>query len=286
MDIEQTAETIIDALGLTGAERELQRIQTMHRLALIDFWGIKAGDRVLEIGCGQGDTSAALAWAVGPYGFVHATDVAPESFGAPINLGEATARLKASALGPQLQFSLGEKNLRSPSRFSPSDFDHVVLSHCAWYFSSREEWVEQLRAALGWANRLCIAEWDIRASNEHQWAHSLAVLLQAQQEAIAPQGESNVRTLLTPEDLLETVHEAGWQVDESRRIRSHGLQDGQWEIEMATDRFSVERDANLPEHQRRLLSSIRSLIRHHASMHGNESLETFAMLAQSEGQSK
>jgi len=39
---------------------DIQRTQTDHRLKLVQFWGIKEGSRVLEIGCGQGDTTAIL----------------------------------------------------------------------------------------------------------------------------------------------------------------------------------------------------------------------------------
>jgi ubiquinone/menaquinone biosynthesis C-methylase UbiE len=37
-----------------------------HRLAIVSFWAIAPGSRVLELGCGQGDTTIALAHAVDP----------------------------------------------------------------------------------------------------------------------------------------------------------------------------------------------------------------------------
>ncbi|MBB2480858.1 hypothetical protein H5P36_11700 [Bacillus sp. APMAM] len=46
--------------------------------------------RILEIGCGQGDTTAALADAVGVNGNVVAMDVASPDCGAPLTLGQAT----------------------------------------------------------------------------------------------------------------------------------------------------------------------------------------------------
>ncbi|MBW9235691.1 class I SAM-dependent methyltransferase, partial [Leptospira santarosai] len=59
----------------------IQSIQTQHRLKLAEVWGIKDGKRVLEIGCGQGDTTAVLAYLVGDKGFVHGIDIAPTNYG-------------------------------------------------------------------------------------------------------------------------------------------------------------------------------------------------------------
>lgn len=66
----------------------IQYIQTEHRLKLGLFWGIKEGSRVLEIGCGQGDTTAVLAHLVGENGYVHGVDIAPEDYGAPLTVGK------------------------------------------------------------------------------------------------------------------------------------------------------------------------------------------------------
>ena len=55
--------------------------QTEHRINLILKWGISQGDHVLELGCGQGDCTAALAAAVGDSGRVTAVDPAPLDYG-------------------------------------------------------------------------------------------------------------------------------------------------------------------------------------------------------------
>ena len=44
--------------------------QMGHRLQLVSFFGIIPGSRILELGCGQGDTTIALAHAVGPTGHI------------------------------------------------------------------------------------------------------------------------------------------------------------------------------------------------------------------------
>jgi predicted methyltransferase len=55
--------------------------QIEHRINLVEKWNIKDGDRVLELGCGQGDCTAALAAAVGDKGSVTAIDPAPSDYG-------------------------------------------------------------------------------------------------------------------------------------------------------------------------------------------------------------
>lgn len=53
----------------------------MHRLELLKEWGIRPGQTVLEIGCGQGDTASVLAAAVGEEGHVTGMDPAPFDYG-------------------------------------------------------------------------------------------------------------------------------------------------------------------------------------------------------------
>lgn len=45
-------EEIVDCMLLNENDKEIQRTQTEHRIKLVDFWRVKKGDRVLEVGCG------------------------------------------------------------------------------------------------------------------------------------------------------------------------------------------------------------------------------------------
>lgn len=65
--------------------------QVKHRFHLINIWLIPPGSRVLEIGCGQGNTMAVLAEIVGSDGHVNAVDPAPGDYGSPWTLGDAQA---------------------------------------------------------------------------------------------------------------------------------------------------------------------------------------------------
>jgi predicted methyltransferase len=60
----------------------IQYSQTLHRLALLQQWNVRIGSKVLEIGCGQGDCTTALASAVGDQGKVVAVDPADLDYGA------------------------------------------------------------------------------------------------------------------------------------------------------------------------------------------------------------
>ena len=57
------------------------RSQIEQRAQLVNFWGIGKGEKVLEIGCGQGDCTAVLAAAVGEEGSVTAIDPASLDYG-------------------------------------------------------------------------------------------------------------------------------------------------------------------------------------------------------------
>lgn len=59
----------------------IQLGQTQERIKLISYWKIVEDEQILELGCGQGDCTAALAVAVGENGKVTAVDPAPLDYG-------------------------------------------------------------------------------------------------------------------------------------------------------------------------------------------------------------
>lgn len=86
--IEHNMSTQLDAASLARLSKHdpsnfgIQHAQTLHRLALLQHWNIPVGSKVLELGCGQGDCTTALASAVGEQGRVVAVDPAPLDYGA------------------------------------------------------------------------------------------------------------------------------------------------------------------------------------------------------------
>jgi predicted methyltransferase len=59
----------------------IQHSQTLHRLAILQYWRVSTGSKVLELGCGQGDCTTLLASAVGEQGKVVAVDPAESDYG-------------------------------------------------------------------------------------------------------------------------------------------------------------------------------------------------------------
>lgn len=233
-------DTIVGYMAPNSADPTIQRIQTKHRLELAAFWNIKEGSKVLEIGCGQGDTTAVLAYLVGDTGSVHGVDIAPPDYGSPVSLGESIGYLKNSPIGNRITVDFGLDVLSTEVDFPDRTFDVIVLSHCSWYMKSVDELQDILVKLKRWGKALCFAEWDPRIKSVEQYPHFLAVLIQAQYECFKNESLSNVRTLSTPEDVCKVVESAGWRIVTETTIDSPKLQDGKWEAEMVLAGYQDE----------------------------------------------
>ncbi len=280
-DTAQIVDYIVGCLDLDERAAAVQRIQTSHRLELARFWGVEKGARILEIGCGQGDTSAVLAFLVGEEGLVTAVDNASPDYGSPFTLGEMATRLKNTPFGKQLDIRF-ETDILSPEvDFPENSFDLVIFANCSWYFKSAEELQKLLAKVRKWGKRLGFAEWDTRLTRAEQFPHFLAISIQAQYECFKENSKSNVRTLFTPEDLREIAGQAGWQISREASLPTVGLQDAKWEIDITLEDYEDELDrlgeipAKLKIH---LISQVKLL--KEVSQNGVETLPTFIFLAE------
>lgn len=273
-------EHILECMATLGADNTVQRIQTEHRLKLVDFWGIEKGSRVLEIGCGQGDTTAALAYAVGEEGFVHGIDIAPASYGAPITLGEARDHLLKSKMGGRMKIEFEVDVLSEEIDFPPMSFDYIIFSHCAFYLESAEQLGAIFKKARIWGKQLCFAEWDTRVHKIEQYPHLLAVLIQSHYECFKESSQANVRTLFTPKDILRIVEETGWKTEQEHIIHSPNLQDGQWEVEMTLEEYEGEiNQLDVPFKLKALLHSEVDLLKASYNNGATQPLSVFAFTA-------
>ena len=254
---EDTISYIVECMATTGGKDNIQRIQTEHRLKLVQFWGIKEGSRVLEIGCGQGDTTAAIAYAVGEEGFVHGVDIAPPNYGGPITVGDAAHYLQKSKLGKQIKMEFNIDILASDFDFPENSFDYIVFSHCSWYLKSFEVLEDLFKKIRKWGRKLCFAEWDSRIQTIEQYPHLLAALIQSQYECFKESSFSNVRTLFTPMDVRRIAEKACRTITNEQSINSPNLQDAKWEIEMTLGGYKREIDKldNLPIKLKALIQS-------------------------------
>lgn len=276
---EPMIEFILDAMNVSGQARQIQAIQTKHRLQLIDNWGITKGARILEVGCGQCDTTAALAYVVGEQGFVHGIDTAPPDYGAPITLGQARHTLLESPLSSRIQVDF-ETDLLALA-LPTATYDYIVFSHCSWYFSSKKQLQQAFAKARKLGKRLCFAEWDLRLEFPEQQAHFLAATIQAQCSAFHLNTSSNIQTLFTRYDIHQLLTETGWQITSQGSLFSSDLQDGHWEAALvrAEYRQLIETAANLPDKLKVLLLSELSLLENNDPSLIN-SLSVFFMTAE------
>lgn len=251
--MEQIIEEILTCMP---SSNKIQKVQTQHRLTLAETWEIKKGSKILEIGCGQGDTTAVLAYLTGENGLVHGIDIASADYGAPLTLGESVTFLQNSALGSRIKIDFETDILTDPHRFPDNYFDYIVLSHSSWYLRSFEELAKMLKMLRKWGKQLCFAEWDTSINSIEQYPHFLAVLIQAQYEAFKKNSTANVRTLFTPEDIRKLAKDAGWEVIKEQSIHSPDLQDADWEVHMTLADYQEELAAiEMPEKLRYLIES-------------------------------
>jgi len=245
-----------EILECMATSNDIQKVQTEHRLRLAESWGISEGSKLLEIGCGQGDTTAVLAYLTGDQGLVHGIDIASADYGAPLTLGESVTFLQKSALGSRIKIDFEADILADSDRFPDNHFDYIVLSHSSWYLRSFDELAMMLRMLRKWGKQLCFAEWDTSINNVEQYPHFLAVLIQAQYEAFKTTSFANVRTLFTPEDIRTLAKKAGWNIITEQSIHSPDLQDADWEIQMTLAAYQEELAAvDMPDKLRDLIQS-------------------------------
>src|SRR5262249_25253289 len=279
--IQHCLEATYDYLQYDDTEKALQ---LRHRMTLVNMWRPGIGDHVVEIGCGQGETTVALATAVGTSGRVLAVDNGSAEYGRPVTLGEAHAYIKSSALGGCIEFLLSTDLLDPHIDFPENTFDLVVFSHSSWYMSSPQELHRLFARVRPWARGLGYAEWDARPRHLQQLPHLLAVLLQVHAHSIAPQtSPANTRSLILPDQGRLLAEKAGWSIIEERIIDTSTLLGyGKiWEIQKAIEMAEalIASDA-VAEDVRGLLTAEKQLLSRLSRETRNLSLSTYAFLAE------
>ncbi|MDR1231873.1 MAG: class I SAM-dependent methyltransferase [Spirochaetaceae bacterium] len=215
--------------------RKIQEIQTNHRLKLIRKWGIKSGQKILEIGCGQGDMTAALAYTVGNNGKIMAIDIAPREYGAPFTIGESMDRLKETELGKVIEPHFSHNLLTDISILENKIFDGVVFAHCSWYFHSIEEFTKILKTVKPFAKKIFFAEWDLCIRLPEQTGHFIAAMVQGEYSAFQQTEKTNIKTLVSKQDISTIVKSLHLTVKEEGSFDSGDMQDGEWEINSARE---------------------------------------------------
>jgi SAM-dependent methyltransferase len=116
------------------------------------------GDRVLDVGCGFGDTAQRLAELVGPEGTVLGTDVAPRFI-------EAAIAEAAQAGTVNVRFEVGDLQVTD---FAET-FDYVFSRFGTMFFAAPGAAMRNVHQALEPGGRLCIVVW--RRKLDNPWMH-------------------------------------------------------------------------------------------------------------------
>ncbi|KAI2817244.1 hypothetical protein CBS147482_5838 [Aspergillus niger] len=180
----------------------------------------KQGSKVLDIGCGQGESSLVLALINGSHGQITAIDTAPPGYGGPYIVHQSQKHIQASTLEQRIWLLRTDTASLLSHHTSTEKFNAAVLYHSLWYFPDRAR-VAQVFQLLADTNihYLCLAEYGFRASRPAQVPHMLAVQTQAwypslRKSAATRPREPNVRSALTPDELLDVA----LQMDGKRNV--------------------------------------------------------------------
>jgi SAM-dependent methyltransferase len=135
--------------GLRWADRQQAQDILLKPIAnvLIDRAKPKAGERIIDVGCGSGATSVAFAQKVGSSGHVFGVDVS----------GPMLARARASA--PKdlpVEFMLADATVHP---FDPESFDLLASRFGVMFFAEPSRSFANLRKALRPSGRLAFACW-------------------------------------------------------------------------------------------------------------------------------
>src|SRR5437016_5667224 len=163
-----------------GGQRWADRQQTQDIVLapvseiLIDRANGRAGERIIDIGCGCGTTSVSLAQKVGSSGHVLGIDIS-----APML---ARARQIAPA-GLPLHFALADATVYP---FQPGSFDLLVSRFGVMFFAEPALSFANLRRALRPAGRVVFACW--REPRENPWMMAPLQAIYQHVPKLPPQG--------------------------------------------------------------------------------------------------
>src|SRR5579885_3498256 len=115
----------------------------------MDHAAIQSGERILDIGCGSGETTLELARRAGPAGSALGVDISR------LLLDAARAAARQAALA---NVSFQEADAQTHA-FAPASFDLVFSRFGVMFFEDPDAAFRNLKTALRPGGRLCFVCW-------------------------------------------------------------------------------------------------------------------------------
>src|SRR5580692_6200641 len=146
--------------------------------ALIDRAAPRAGERIIDVGCGCGGTSIALASRVAPTGFVLGVDIS-----GPMLARARQLAPKGASEGLPVDFVLADATVYP---FDPGSFDLLVSRFGVMFFAEPAVSFSNLRRALRPSGRMTFACW--REPRENPWMMAPLQAIYQHVPKLPPQG--------------------------------------------------------------------------------------------------
>ena len=188
------------APGWLASEKHTELVAGPFGTAAMDRLGLRAGQRVIDIGCGSGGTTLALAAATGPSGEAVGVDISPAMV--------LAAQQQAAAAGvAHAKFVVADAQADDLG----SDFDAAYSRFGVMFFADPAAAFANIRTSLRPDGTLAFACWTNVFANEWMFVPGSAVVaVTGQLPAMPAPGQPGPFALEDPQRLEAILSEAGF----------------------------------------------------------------------------
>jgi ubiquinone/menaquinone biosynthesis C-methylase UbiE len=186
---------------------------SQHSEAVFPLLPVRKGDRVLDVGCGFGDTAIKLAKLVGPEGEVIGIDCC-DAF-----LDYARKDVEARGL-PNVHFLRGDAEIALPT----NEYDFVFARFGTMFFANPVAGLRNMRKALRPGGRMVHIVWRNRADNPWlSMAKDIVVQFLPEPGADAQTCGPGPFSMSDQETVTAMMRSAGYEQIEFRRVDARVL---------------------------------------------------------------